>query len=86
MMNKRIVLETASVVLDVGDIEQEAQFWRIMLGETLGRSGVTADGLRSDHSTQRLRSYYKRSPSRRWSRIGAICVSSSPMLMRQLVR
>ena len=36
MMNKRIVLETASVVLDVGDIEQEAQFWGIMLGETPG--------------------------------------------------
>ena len=36
IMNKRIVLETASVVLDVGDIEREARFWGVMLGETPG--------------------------------------------------
>ena len=36
MMNKRIVLETASVVLDVNDIEMEARFWSIMLGEAPG--------------------------------------------------
>ena len=35
-MNKRIVLETASVVLDVGDIEREARFWGAMLGEMPG--------------------------------------------------
>lgn len=36
MMNERVVLETASVVLDVDDIEQEARFWGAMLGETPG--------------------------------------------------
>lgn len=36
VMDKRIVLETASVVLDVGDIELEARFWGVMLGETPG--------------------------------------------------
>ena len=36
MMSKRIVLETASVTLDVDDIELEARFWSAMLGETPG--------------------------------------------------
>ena len=36
MMDKSIVLETASVVLDVDDIEREARFWGSMLGETPG--------------------------------------------------
>ncbi len=31
-----VVLETASVVLDVHDIEREAYFWGAMLGEKLG--------------------------------------------------
>lgn len=36
MMSKRVVLETASVTLDVDDIELEARFWEAMLGETPG--------------------------------------------------
>lgn len=36
MMSKRVVLETASVTLDVDDIELEARFWGAMLGETPG--------------------------------------------------
>lgn len=41
MTKKPIVLETASITLDVGDIEREARFWGAMLGETPGplRSG-----------------------------------------------
>ena len=36
MMNKRVILETASITLDVDDIEREATFWSAMLGETPG--------------------------------------------------
>ena len=36
MMSRRVVLETASVTLDVDDIELEARFWGAMLGETPG--------------------------------------------------
>ena len=41
MTKKPIVLETASITLDVEDIEREARFWGAMLGETPGplRSG-----------------------------------------------
>ena len=36
MMNERVVLETASITLDVDDIEREATFWSAMLGEKPG--------------------------------------------------
>ena len=36
MTKKPIVLETASITLDVDDIEREARFWGAMLGETPG--------------------------------------------------
>ena len=34
--NRGVVLETASVVLDVDDVEQEAAFWGAVLGEEPG--------------------------------------------------
>lgn len=36
MTKKSIVLETASITLDVDDIKREARFWGAMLGETPG--------------------------------------------------